>query len=57
MHTSIVITRSRSREVAKQVAAANARIKACYPHQNRTTGQFFSPKTHTYEKASSDPAG
>ena len=31
MHTTIVITRSRSREVAQQVAAINARIRACYP--------------------------
>ena len=39
MHTSIVITRSRSREVAKQVAATNARIRACYPNQSSRIGQ------------------
>ena len=39
MHTSIVITRSRSREVAKQVAATNARIRACYPYQSSRIGQ------------------
>ena len=31
MNTSTVITHSKSREVARQVAATNARIKACYP--------------------------
>jgi hypothetical protein len=39
MHTSIVITRSRSREVAAQVAATNERIRACYPNQSSRTGQ------------------
>lgn len=39
MHTSIVITRSRSREVAKQVAATKERIRACYPNLSSRTGQ------------------
>jgi hypothetical protein len=39
MHTAIVITRSRSREVATQVAATNARIRACYPNQSSRIGQ------------------
>ena len=44
MDTSIVITRSRSREVAKQVAATNARIRACYPNQSSRTGQTNYPQ-------------
>jgi hypothetical protein len=31
MYTSTVNKYSKSREVARQVAATNARIKACYP--------------------------
>ena len=31
MNTETVITHSKSREVARQVAATKARIKACYP--------------------------
>ena len=44
MHTSIVITRSRSREVATQVAAINERIRACYPNQSTRTGQAKYPQ-------------
>ena len=48
MHTSIVVTRSRSREVAKQVAVTNARIRACYPNQSSRIGQAKYPKYKKY---------
>lgn len=38
-NTSIVTARSRSSDVAKQVAATHAHIKACYPDRPARTGQ------------------